>query len=862
MNLFSNKKFGQKIIIALVIVILFNFVSPRINYGASILVEPIVDLSLAISDGIMTIMQKGVLGIEQSFVTVEKMNQSFWGTVGGVLGGVALGAAAIGVNFIPGLGQVVSVSLGTVAVATLAGAYGGYKIASDMIPQTFKVPIFALGPGEIFANKIPMLDVNFFNPSDYSNVEIETGEGVEASYSGVSIAETLRDVVSGWYYTLRTVAFVCLMLVLAYVGIKMIMSSSVGDKAKYKQYFFDWLIAMCLLFCMHYIMAFSLMFVEQINSMFVTNNAEFVIEFPDLTGYSAEIGGEEVEFTDKVMWPTTLVGGTRVQLQLVDEDSDNSLSLKMGYTIMYVALVFYTLYFLLNYLKRVVYMAFLTIIAPLVAMTYPIDKINDGKAQAFDQWMKEYIFNLLIQPLHLLLYYMLIGSAVELAAEFPIYAIVALGFMLQAENLMRKFFGFNKAETSKMNSALGGAMVMQGINSLSNMGKKLGGGKSSSNTKQISKDKDGIKFNRGQNTNSLMNGMFPGEEENEQEHPLVTGSEGRQNTSNETDANSENIYNGESYEDFDPMSQYYNDNPEEGDTSNTIRTTEAQPIESQITEEQQDEEYKPREVDFGQMDEIDPDANPISEEEQKEIDRDKKRDKNREIAGAVGRTAGKVAMKGADSALKAAPGLIKGGAKMYTRAVGAGVGATMGVAAGLVSDDGMNVLKYGAAAGTMGGFAGNQVGSLGVSGAELIHKKSDEVSDIFNKEYYGDGYEEHQIQKADKKAEKDKDRQALYAKELGLKNKSDIKDTMAEATKYRENGVTDDEMIIAAMQADSSKFGGSTSDERMLLASAAEQVKGNRKDLEYIEKGLKSRGASSDEIKKYSDEIKKIHGWV
>ena len=27
-------------------------------------------------------------------------------------------------------------------------------------------------------------------------------------------------------------------------------------------------------------------------------------------------------------------------------------------------------------------MAFLTIIAPLVALTYPIDKMNDGKAQA------------------------------------------------------------------------------------------------------------------------------------------------------------------------------------------------------------------------------------------------------------------------------------------------------------------------------------------------------------------------------------------------------------------------------------------------------------------------------------------------
>ena len=38
-------------------------------------------------------------------------------------------------------------------------------------------------------------------------------------------------------------------------------------------------------------------------------------------------------------------------------------------------------------------MAFLTMVAPLVAFMYPIDKMNDGKAQGFDTWIKEYIFN-------------------------------------------------------------------------------------------------------------------------------------------------------------------------------------------------------------------------------------------------------------------------------------------------------------------------------------------------------------------------------------------------------------------------------------------------------------------------------------
>ena len=58
-------------------------------------------------------------------------------------------------------------------------------------------------------------------------------------------------------------------------------------------------------------------------------------------------------------------------------------------------------------------------IAPLITLTYPLDKIKDKKSQAFDMWLKEFIFNALIQPLHLLLYIVLLGSATELAIDNP-----------------------------------------------------------------------------------------------------------------------------------------------------------------------------------------------------------------------------------------------------------------------------------------------------------------------------------------------------------------------------------------------------------------------------------------------------------
>ena len=144
-------------------------------------------------------------------------------------------------------------------------------------------------------------------------------------------------------------------------------------------------------------------------------------------------------------------------------------------------------------------MAFLTMIAPLVALTYPIDKITDGKAQAFDAWLKEYIFNLMIQPLHLLLYAILVSSAYELATSSPLYALVAVGFMMPAEKLMRRFFGFEKAKTpGLLGGAAGAALAMSGLQSL--MKHKPHGGKPEGGN---SKEQNKVKFANKNNIDTM-----------------------------------------------------------------------------------------------------------------------------------------------------------------------------------------------------------------------------------------------------------------------------------------------------------------------------------------------------------------------
>ena len=68
------------------------------------------------------------------------------------------------------------------------------------------------------------------------------------------------------------------------------------------------------------------------------------------------------------------------RLYLNVSTKDQYIAVSVGYLILYLILVVFTIMFTVRYMKRVIYVAFLTLIAPMVAMTYPLDKIKDRKS--------------------------------------------------------------------------------------------------------------------------------------------------------------------------------------------------------------------------------------------------------------------------------------------------------------------------------------------------------------------------------------------------------------------------------------------------------------------------------------------------
>ena len=476
--------------------------------------------------------------------------------------------------------------------------------------------------------RIPVLDINFFR----DDTEIQ-------NYANSS-ANILKPVVSNVYKSLRNLVLVMMMVVLLYVGIRIVVSTAVTDQVKYKQWLVDWVVGICLLIIMQYIMSFLMNVNEMIVEMLGENressyymslsklgggldtyyndwgdvkkdatpgtdsydpgvnlfyldhfdvrnkdNGSDCFDFDEDTGeihverkdwasesengnvfinarifkpadeevnkaiknFSARVGfiagavamnpmnpnpikinpitgamkgwsiasaivGEDNDdrWADKTVYRCNLPefcrtlttfgskyvliyrGSGVYESYTENEDVDKSNSRFGEYAILYILLVLETCIFFYTYLKRVFKLAFYTMIAPLIAFMYPIDKLGDGKAQAFNTWFKEYMFNVLVQPLHLLLYTVFIYAASELVRENIIYAIGAYGYMIAAEKFFKKIFGFDKAPGGTPGLAGPGMAhaVGHGLEKLGGFGPpKPGGGKGGGDDKGKSKVK-------------------------------------------------------------------------------------------------------------------------------------------------------------------------------------------------------------------------------------------------------------------------------------------------------------------------------------------------------------------------------------
>ena len=251
------------------------------------------------------------------------------------------------------------------------------KGLSGGILGNWEVPNMMYSPEMIFSNQVAALDANFIHPNEYNSIT----DSDEAKREAVSLAKTVGPTIANWYRAFRNLSIVGLLTVLVYIGIRIVIGSTAGEKAKYKERIQDWFVALCLVFFMHFIMAAIMTFSDKLVSLFNESvNSGIIVLVSDGTIFKTNFTGLVRFFAQSASW-----------------------KMAFGYGVMFLMIIGITVRYTWIYLRRFFFLAFFTMIAPAIALTYPLDKINDGKAQAYNKWFKEYVVLALTQPMHLIL---------------------------------------------------------------------------------------------------------------------------------------------------------------------------------------------------------------------------------------------------------------------------------------------------------------------------------------------------------------------------------------------------------------------------------------------------------------------------
>ena len=255
---------------------------------------------------------------------------------------------------------------------------------------------------QILFNKISLLDINFFT--------------TVSGGTNANIVNDIRQQVAIWYYAIRNLAAAILAVMVLYVGIRMAISSVADEKARYKRMLADWVVSLVLLFVLHYIM------------IFIINLNNGIVNILDTAREEVSGGGTIMDD----LWNNAM--------------TTISFTEQLGYTVLYFMLAIMSFVFFATYVKRMVTIAFLIMISPLITVTYSLDRMGDGKSQALNTWFKNFVYNILLQPFQCIIYMALVNTAMNTldAADLSsvVIAIVMVFFLYEAEDIIKEIFHF------------------------------------------------------------------------------------------------------------------------------------------------------------------------------------------------------------------------------------------------------------------------------------------------------------------------------------------------------------------------------------------------------------------------------------
>ena len=329
----------------------------------------------------------------------------------------------------------------------LVTLYTAASIIGAIIGGNFSIESIIFN--QAIENPISLISVNFFDKtgSDKDNTN-----------------KLIQENIATWYIAIRNIAITILVIVAMYIAIRMLLATTSEKKAQYKEILIYWVQSLALIFVLHYIMI-------------------GIIAINDALVKALYKAGEQVVAGKNNDIMETLFGNALKAIKITTS---------MANTFAYMVLCVVTIMFFISYLKRMMTIAFLITIAPLVTVTYSIDKIGDGKSQALNAWLKEFSYTILIQPFHCITYLALGSIGTKLLTRNDNFADIFIGiyflsFILQSENIVRGIFGI---KPNNLGNVIGEVALISAV-----AGKMEG------------KTKGGVQYTGDSSTNRFVGGL-------------------------------------------------------------------------------------------------------------------------------------------------------------------------------------------------------------------------------------------------------------------------------------------------------------------------------------------------------------------
>lgn len=228
-------------------------------------------------------------------------------------------------------GWVADILLGALGRAIYAIGWCIEKLGTGIVGLLSGNYMFPWSDRVIF-NSVPLLDVNFINPADNSLF----WNGTSQQYT--LIGKSVRNV----YFTGLSVGLGFFGIIVAVMAIKLALSSIASEKAKYKEAIVNWLMALILLFALHYILSFVFYMNEQ------------------LVEVACSIVNAQLTSTSKTVSDL----GQYFKAEAIGEWNTDSFIA----SIIYAVFVVQSLMFFYAYIKRLFFVVILAVISPFVVV--------------------------------------------------------------------------------------------------------------------------------------------------------------------------------------------------------------------------------------------------------------------------------------------------------------------------------------------------------------------------------------------------------------------------------------------------------------------------------------------------------------